>query len=45
MDAIVPYLTFNGNAEEALTFYSKALNGKVLFQQTFRRITMPQPMT
>ena len=35
MEAIVPYLMFNGNAAEALAFYTKAFNGKVLFQQTF----------
>jgi len=35
MEAIVPYLNFNGNAAEALGFYSKALNGAVIFQQTF----------
>ena len=35
MEAIVPYLTFNGSAAEALAFYSKALNGGVLHQQTF----------
>jgi PhnB protein len=35
MEAIVPYLTFNGNASEALTFYAKAFDGKTLFQQTF----------
>ncbi len=35
MQAIVPYLNFNGNAEEALAFYSNALNGQVVFQQTF----------
>src|SRR3954452_21238343 len=35
MEAIVPYLTFDGNAAEALAFYAKALDGKVLFQQTF----------
>ncbi len=41
MDAIVPYLLFNGNAAEALAFYAKALNGKVLFQQTFGESPMP----
>jgi PhnB protein len=41
MDAIVPYLLFNGNAAEALAFYSKALEGKVLFQQTFGESPMP----
>lgn len=41
MDAIIPYLLFNGNAAEALAFYSKALDGKVLFQQTFADAPMP----
>jgi PhnB protein len=41
MDAIVPYLLFNGNAAEALAFYAKTLNGKVLFQQTFGESPMP----
>jgi uncharacterized glyoxalase superfamily protein PhnB len=35
MNAIVPYLNFNGNAAEALAFYSNALNGAVESQQTF----------
>ena len=35
MEAIIPYLTFNGNASEALEFYSKALNGQVDYKQTF----------
>jgi PhnB protein len=35
MQPIVPYLNFNGNAAEALAFYSKIFDGKVLFQQTF----------
>lgn len=35
MHAIVPYMTFNGNAKEALAFYAKAFDGKILFQQTF----------
>jgi len=35
MEAIIPYLTFNGNAAEALDFYSKALNGQVDYKQTF----------
>ena len=41
MEAIVPYLNFNGNAAEALAFYSKALNGAVQFQQTFGESPMP----
>ena len=35
MEAIVPYLTFKGNAAEALAFYSKALGGSVLFSQKY----------
>src|SRR5689334_9221054 len=41
MDAIIPYLNFNGNAAEALAFYGKALGGKILFQQTFGESPMP----
>ncbi|MEO5907652.1 MAG: VOC family protein [Ginsengibacter sp.] len=40
MEAIIPYLTFNGNASEALQFYSKALNGEVDFKQTFGQSPM-----
>lgn len=35
MEAIIPYLTFNGNAAEALDFYSNALNGEVVYRQTY----------
>lgn len=35
MEPITPYLNFNGNAAEALAFYSKAFDGQVLFQQTY----------
>ncbi len=35
MEAIIPYLNFNGSAAEALDFYSKALNGEVVYKQTF----------
>lgn len=35
MEAIIPYLNFNGAAAEALDFYSKALNGEVVYKQTF----------
>ena len=35
MEAIVPYLNFNGNAAEAMEFYSKALNGSVIFSQSY----------
>ena len=43
MEAIVPYLNFNGNAAEALAFYAKAFDGKVLFQQTFGDAPMESP--
>ena len=35
MEAIVPYLLFNGNAAEALAFYAKVFDGKIVFQQSF----------
>lgn len=35
MQGITAYLTFNGNGTEALQFYCKALDGKILFQQSF----------
>jgi len=35
MEAIIPYLTFNGNANQALDFYSKALNGEVIYKQSY----------
>jgi PhnB protein len=35
MQGITPYLNFDGNGAEALQFYSKALDGKITFQQTF----------
>lgn len=43
MEAIVPYLTFNGNAAEALSFYAKALNGQTVFQQSFGDSPMEVP--
>lgn len=35
MKGIVPYLNFNGNGTEALQFYCKSLDGKIIFQQSF----------
>lgn len=35
MQGIVPYLNFPGNGTEALQFYSKALDGKIMFQMSF----------
>lgn len=43
MEAIVPYLTFNGNAAEALSFYAKALDGKTVFQQSYGDSPMETP--
>ncbi len=43
MDAIIPYLNFNGNAAEALDFYSNALDGEVVFQQTWGESPMACP--
>jgi PhnB protein len=37
MESVIPYLTFEGNAIEALAFYTKALEGRVLYSQTFRQ--------
>lgn len=42
MQAIVPYLNFNGNAAEALAFYRNALKGEVVFQQPFGEMA-PDP--
>jgi PhnB protein len=35
MEAIVPYLNFNGNASEALAFYTNAFDGQVAFRQNY----------
>lgn len=32
---LAPYLMMNGNAKEAIQFYGKAMDAKVLFSQTF----------
>jgi PhnB protein len=32
MKSVNPYLTFNGNCREAMTFYQKCLGGKLVFQ-------------
>ena len=42
MEAIVPYLNFNGSAKEALAFYKEALNGNVVYSQTFGDANMAQ---
>lgn len=42
MEAIIPYLNFNGNAKEALEFYTKALNGTIVQSSTFSEANMAQ---
>ncbi|RYY48578.1 MAG: VOC family protein [Chitinophagaceae bacterium] len=42
MEAIVPYLNFNGNAAEALEFYAEALGGTVTQRSTFGEANMAQ---
>lgn len=32
---LIPYLVLNGNAKEAIQFYEKVFDAKVLFSQTF----------
>lgn len=32
---LIPYIMLEGNANEAISFYEKALHAKVLFKQTF----------
>lgn len=36
--SLAPYLMMNGNAEEAIQFYEKALGAKVAFKQTFKEM-------
>ncbi|TYR80910.1 VOC family protein [Priestia megaterium] len=38
-----PYLTFNGNAKEALHFYEQVFEGEVLNIQTFGEADFPTP--
>ena len=41
MQAITPYLNFNGNGAAALKFYAVALDGKIMHSQTFGESGMP----
>lgn len=41
--AITPYLTFNGNAKEALHFYKEVFGGEVEGIQTFGEANFPTP--
>lgn len=38
MEAIVPYLTFDGTARAAFEFYAKALGGQIVHLQTFGEV-------
>jgi len=35
---LIPYLIMDGNAQEAINFYEKALDAKVLFSQTYGQV-------
>lgn len=41
--AIEPYLFFNGNCEEAMEFYKKALGAAVLFSMRYKESPEPPP--
>jgi PhnB protein len=43
MDPIVPYIHYDGTAADALAFYEKALDGKILYKSTFGESPMPVP--
>jgi len=43
MEAIVPYLFFDGNAKEAFDFYAKALNGEIVYSGTYGEAPTPCP--
>ncbi|MGP6150462.1 VOC family protein [Priestia flexa] len=40
---ITPYLSFNGNAKEALEFYKEVFEGQVQEIQTFGEVDFPTP--
>ncbi len=42
MEAVIPYLNFNGDAVEALAFYSHALGGTITQSSTFEDGNMAQ---
>lgn len=41
--AIEPYLFFNGNCEEAMEFYKKALGAEVVFAMRYKESPEPPP--
>lgn len=42
---LTPYITFNGNTEEAFNFYSEALGGKLVSIERFGDTTYGEQMT
>ncbi|WP_152658247.1 VOC family protein [Oceanobacillus sp. CFH 90083] len=38
-----PYLTFNGNAQEALNYYKQVFDGEIVSMQTFGEADYPTP--
>jgi len=43
MKHVTPYLTFNGNAKEALDYYKEVFGGEILGIQTFGEADFPTP--
>ena len=43
MDPLIPYLTFDGNCEEAMNFYKDALDGEIESMMTFEDAPMEIP--
>lgn len=43
MKQAIPYLTFNGNAKEALEYYKEVLEGGITQSQTFGEADYPTP--
>lgn len=42
MEAITPYITFNGYTKEAFSFYAQALHGEILVLQTYGDVNMAE---
>jgi PhnB protein len=40
---VEPYLMFNGRCEEAINFYTKAINAEVVYMMRFKECPDPQP--
>ena len=44
MESIIPYLTFEGNAVEALAFYAQALGGQVIYSPNFSQSDLSEQL-